>query len=175
MAKQMYAAVTGYVNGNFLTSAIAAVSSMIVMTLVGVPFAIPLGLLVGLLDLIPLVGATMAAILVVLIALFASVTAAIIMAVYFAIYQQVENNILQPLVYGKSTELSPLVVTVAIIIGSTLAGIFGALVAIPVAACIKVVLVYFYGEQLEDPADTNAAINTGKSKSEKSKPKPANA
>lgn len=148
LAREMYRAVTGYVNGNFFTSAIAAVSSAIVMILVGVPYAIPLGLMVGLLDLIPLVGATLAAVVVILIALFTSVTAAIVLAVFFVVYQQIENNILQPLVYGKSTELSPLVVTIAILFGTVIAGIFGALVAIPVAACIKVVLMYKLQDRL---------------------------
>jgi predicted PurR-regulated permease PerM len=150
LAHQMYRAVTGYVNGNLFTSAIAAVTSALVMTLVGVPFAIPLGILVGLLDLVPLVGATIAAILVVVVASFTSLTAAIILIVFFVIYQQIENNILQPLVYGRSTELSPLIVTIAILLGASIAGLFGALVAIPVAACIKVLLTYRFRDRLEN-------------------------
>jgi predicted PurR-regulated permease PerM len=86
---------------------------------------------------------------VVIVAAFSSLTAAIILLVYFIIYQQVENNILQPLIYGRSTELSPLVVTVAILLGAAIAGLFGALVAIPVAATIKVLLMYRYGDQVK--------------------------
>jgi predicted PurR-regulated permease PerM len=153
LATQMYNAVTGYVNGNFLTSLIAAVTAAIMMFILGVPYAIPLAMVVGLLDLVPLVGATVAAVIVVLVALSESSVDAIILAVYFVVYQQIENNILQPLVYGRSTELSPLVVTIAILIGATLAGIFGALVAIPIAACIKVILFHFYGDRLQTPSD----------------------
>jgi predicted PurR-regulated permease PerM len=151
LLSQMYNAVTGYVNGNFLTSLIAAVTAGAMMLILGVPYAVPLALIVGLLDLVPLVGATVAAVLVVIVALFNSTSDGIVLAVFFAIYQQVENNILQPLVYGKSTELSPLIVTVAIIIGAALAGIFGALVAIPVAASIKVLIIHYYGPRLQAP------------------------
>ncbi len=142
LLKAMYTAVSSYFSGVLLIASISAVSSAVVMTLVGLPYAIPLGLIVGLFGLIPMVGATLAAVVVVLVALFTSPTAALIMAIYFIIYQQLENNIIQPVVQGKSTELSPLVVTIAIILGASIAGLFGALVAIPVAACIKVLLVY---------------------------------
>jgi predicted PurR-regulated permease PerM len=94
--------------------------------------------------------ATIAAILVVVVASFTSLTAAIILIVFFVIYQQIENNILQPLVYGRSTELSPLIVTIAILLGASIAGLFGALVAIPVAACIKVLLTYRFRDRLEN-------------------------
>lgn len=135
---QMHRAVTGYVNGNLLTSLIAALATTIMLTIVGVPYSIPLGILVGVLDLLPLIGASLGAVMVVAVALFASPTAAIVMAVFFAIYQQVENHILQPLVYGRTVQISPLTVTVSAILGASLAGIFGAIVAIPLAACIKI-------------------------------------
>lgn len=150
LASQMYQAVTGYVNGNFFTSGIAALSTAIILGILGIPYAIPLALLVGILDLIPLVGATIAAVIVVIVALFTSTTAAVVMAIFFIIYQQFENNVLQPLVYGRSTELSPLVVTIALLFGTVLAGLFGALVAIPVAASIKVILVHLYGDRLKE-------------------------
>lgn len=143
IAGQMYGAVSGYVNGNLVTSLIAAVVTAIMLTILGVPFAIPLGILVGILDLLPLVGATLAAILVVTVALFTSLTAAIVMGIFFVIYQQIENNILQPIVYGKTVQISPLVVTVSAILGASLAGIFGAIVAIPLAACIKILIDHY--------------------------------
>lgn len=149
LAGQMYRAVTGYVNGNLFTSLVAGVLSATLLAVLGVPYSVPLGVLVAVLDLIPLVGASIAAIIVIIISLFTSLPAAVIMAVFFLAYQQVENSVLQPLVYGKSTELSPLVVTVAIIIGAAAGGLFGALIAIPVAASIKVVLVHIYGNRIE--------------------------
>lgn len=144
LAKEMYFAISSYFTGILFIAAISATASTIMMSIVGVPYAIPLGLIVGLFGLIPYIGATLAAVIVCIVALFTSTGAAIAMAIYFIIYQQLENNIIQPIVQGKSTELSPLIVTIAILFGASIAGIFGALVAIPVAACIKVLVVYYF-------------------------------
>jgi len=140
LAHQMYNAVTGYVTGNLLTSLLAAVTTSVALTIIGVPFAIPLGLLVGLLDLLPLVGATLGAIVVIVVSLFTSLTAAIIMLVFFAIYQQLENHVLQPVVYGRTIKMSPLLVLVSVLIGAGLGGILGALVAIPIAASLQILV-----------------------------------
>ena len=143
LVREMYDAISGYFTGLLLIAALAGFAATIMMAIVGIPYSIPLGLVVGIFGLIPYIGATLAAVLVCLVALFTSPTAAIIMAIYFIIYQQVENNILQPVIQGRSTDLSPLIVTIAILLGTTLAGLFGALVAIPVAACIKVLASYW--------------------------------
>jgi predicted PurR-regulated permease PerM len=133
----IYRTVGGYVNGNLLISLIAGVSSGILLFIVGVPYAVALGLVVALLDLIPLAGATLAAIVVVLVALAANgVTAAIIVAIFFVVYQQLENHVLQPVVYGRTVELSPLAVLVAVLVGAEVAGVLGALGAIPIAGAI---------------------------------------
>jgi predicted PurR-regulated permease PerM len=142
VAHDIYRTVGGYVTGNLLISLIAGISSGIVLWATGVPFAVALGLLVGLLDLIPLAGATSAAIVVVLVAIAASgATAAIIVGVYFVVYQQVENHVIQPLVYGRTVQLSPLAVLVSVLVGAELAGVLGALAAIPVAGALQVLLV----------------------------------
>jgi predicted PurR-regulated permease PerM len=138
----MYRTVGGYVTGNLLISVIAGVSSGVMLWIVGVPYAVALGLVVGLLDLIPLAGATIAAIFVVLVAIAASgTTAAIIVAIFFLVYQQLENHVIQPLVYGRTVQLSPLAVLVAVLIGAQLAGVLGALAAIPVAGALQVLIV----------------------------------
>ena len=138
----VYRTVGGYVTGNLLISLIAGVSSGIVLWIAGVPYAVALGLVVALLDLIPLAGATIAAILVVLVAIAASgTTAAIIVGVFFVVYQQLENHVIQPLVYGRTVQLSPLAVLVSVLIGAQIAGVLGALAAIPVAGAIQVLLV----------------------------------
>ena len=99
------------------------------------------GSLVALLDLIPLAGATIAAVLVVLVAIAASgTTAAIIVAVFFVVYQQLENHLIQPLVYGRTVQLSPLAVLVSVLIGAQIAGVLGALAAIPIAGTLQVLL-----------------------------------
>lgn len=140
LASRMYRAVTGYVNGNLLTSLIAALTVTIMLMLVRVPYAVPLGILVGILDLLPLVGATIGAVVVVLVALFTSPWAALIMTGFFLVYQQIENHLLQPIVYGKTVEISPLVVLIAVIIGSAVGGIIGAIVAIPVFASLQILI-----------------------------------
>ncbi|MDX6485632.1 MAG: hypothetical protein QOF43_785 [Gaiellaceae bacterium] len=138
----IYRTVGGYVTGNLLISLIAGVSSGIVLWIVGVPYAVALGLVVALLDLIPLAGATIAAILVVLVAIAASgATAAIIVGLFFLVYQQVENHLIQPLVYGRTVQLSPLAVLVSVLIGAQIAGVLGALAAIPVAGALQVLIV----------------------------------
>ena len=138
----IYRTVGGYVTGNLLISLIAGVASGIVLWLAGVPYAVALGLLVALLDLIPLAGATIAAVLCVLVAIAASgTTAAIVVGVFFVVYQQLENHVIQPLVYGRTVQLSPLAVLVSVLVGAQIAGVLGALAAIPVAGTIQVLLV----------------------------------
>jgi predicted PurR-regulated permease PerM len=120
---------------------IAGTSSAIVLAIMGVPFPVALGLLVAILDLVPLAGATLAGIVLAAVGFLTSVTAGIVVVAFFVIYQQVENHVLQPLVYGRTVQLSPLVVLIAILIGAEVAGVLGALGAIPIAGTIQILLV----------------------------------
>lgn len=140
VGRDVYRTVGGYVAGNLLISLIAGVASTIVLLVMGVPYAIALGLLVALLDLIPLAGAAIATILLSMIAFLHSVPAGIVVLVFFLVYQQIENHFLFPVVYSRTVQLSPLAVLIAVLIGAELAGILGALAAIPVAGTIQVVL-----------------------------------
>jgi predicted PurR-regulated permease PerM len=135
----IYRTVGGYVSGNLLISLIAGGSTAIVLAIMGVPYAIALGLIVGILDLIPLAGATIAAIIVGAVAFLHSVPAGIVVIAFFIVYQQVENHVLQPVVYGRTVQLSPLAVLISVLIGAELAGVLGALGAIPVAGSLQVV------------------------------------
>jgi len=137
----VYRTVGGYVTGNLVISLIAGTLTTVVLLALGVPFAVALGVIVALLDLIPLAGATIAAILIGAISFLHSVTAGIIVIVFFIVYQQLENHVLQPLIYSRTVQLSPLAVLVAVLIGAKLAGILGALGAIPVAGAIQVILI----------------------------------
>jgi predicted PurR-regulated permease PerM len=137
---RIYRTVGGYVTGNLLISFVAAASSTIVLLIMDVPFPFALGLLVFILDLIPLAGATLAAVILTLVALSHSTTAAIVVLVFFIVYQQLENHLLQPVVYGRTVQLSPLVVLIAVLIGAEVAGVLGALGAIPIAGSFQVVL-----------------------------------
>ena len=138
---QIYRTVGGYVTGNLTISLIAGIVSTVVLLVVGVPYAVALGLVVAILDLIPLAGATIAAILVTTVAFLDSTQAGIILLIFFVLYQQLENHVLQPVVYGRTVQLSPLAVLIAVLIGAELAGVIGALAAIPVAGAIQVILV----------------------------------
>jgi len=149
----IYRAVGGYVTGNLLISLIAGVSTAIVLLIMGVPYSVALGLIVGILDLIPLAGATLAAIIVGAVAFLHSIPAGIIVIVFFVVYQQIENHILQPVVYGRTVQLSPLVVLISVLIGAELAGVLGALAAIPVAGSLQVVFVdWLRHRRGEEPA-----------------------
>jgi predicted PurR-regulated permease PerM len=137
----IYKTIGGYVSGNLTISLIAGVVSTGVLLGVGVPYAVALGLLVAILDLIPLAGATIAAVIVSTVAFLDSTTSGVIVLVFFIVYQQLENHVLQPIVYGRTVQLSPLAVLIAVLIGAELAGVIGALAAIPVAGTIQVILV----------------------------------
>jgi predicted PurR-regulated permease PerM len=137
---EIYKTVGGYVTGNLLISLIAGGSITIVLLIVGVPYAVALGLIVAFLDLIPLAGATIAGVIVGVVAFIHSVPAGIVVVVFFIVYQQLENHFLQPVIYGRTVQLSPLAVIVSVLVGAELAGILGALAAIPVAGAIQVIL-----------------------------------
>jgi predicted PurR-regulated permease PerM len=150
----IYRTVGGYVTGNLLISLIAGGLTTIVLLAMGVPYAVALGVIVAILDLIPLAGATMAAILIGIVAFLHSIPAGIVVVAFFIIYQQIENHLLQPVIYGRTVELSPLAVLVSILIGAELAGILGALAAIPVAGSLQVLLVDWRRHRAEHAAAT---------------------
>jgi predicted PurR-regulated permease PerM len=136
----IYKTVGGYVTGNILISLIAGASATIVLLVMGVPYAVALGLLVAVLDLIPLAGATVAGIVVSLVAFLHSIPAGVVVVIFVIVYQQVENHFLQPVIYGRTVQLSALAVLVSVLVGAELAGILGALAAIPVAGALQVLI-----------------------------------
>jgi predicted PurR-regulated permease PerM len=132
--------VNGYIVGNVAISVICGLLTFTVLVVLGVPFAGLLALFVAIVDLIPLVGATLGAVVATLTAFVHSVPAGIITIVFFIVYQQVENHLLQPLVFSRTVKLNPLTVIVAILLAAELAGVLGALLAIPIASMIQVIL-----------------------------------
>jgi predicted PurR-regulated permease PerM len=140
VGRDVYRTVGGYVTGNLLISVIAGGSTTVVLLIMGVPFSIALGLIVGILDLVPLAGATIAGIIVGAVAFLHSIVAGVVVVVFFILYQQIENHLLQPVVYGRTVQLSPLAVLISVLIGAELAGVLGALAAIPVAGALQVLL-----------------------------------
>ena len=136
----VYRTVGGYVTGNILISVIAGVVSTPVIYGLGIPYAVSLGVVVALFDLVPLAGATIAALVVVLVAVATKGwVIALAVGIFLLVYQQFENHVLQPLIYGRTVSISPVVVLVAVLIGANLAGVLGALGAIPVAGTLQVI------------------------------------
>jgi predicted PurR-regulated permease PerM len=132
--------VNGYIIGNVAISIICGLLTYAVLALTGVPFAGLLALFVGIADLIPLVGATLGAVVAAIAAFIHSVPAGIIAVIFFVVYQQLENHLLQPVVFARTVKLNPLTVIVAILLAVELAGILGALLAIPLASMIQVIV-----------------------------------
>jgi predicted PurR-regulated permease PerM len=132
--------VTGYISGNLLISAICGVLTYATLKFTGVQFAALIALFVAIADLIPLVGATLGAVVASIAAFLHSVPAGIAVVIFFVIYQQLENHLLQPVIFARTVKLNPLAVLVAILLATELAGILGALLAIPVAGIVQVVL-----------------------------------
>jgi predicted PurR-regulated permease PerM len=131
--------ITGYITGNLLISIICGALTYAVLAVLGVPYAGLIALFVGLVDLIPLVGATLGAVIATLAAFVQSTTAGIVVIVFFVLYQQLENHLLQPLIFSRTVKVNPLTVLIAILIAVELAGILGALLAIPVAGIIQII------------------------------------
>jgi predicted PurR-regulated permease PerM len=130
----------GYVSGNLLISVIAGTLAFAVLEILRVPFAAALGFWVAIADLIPNVGAMLGAVLCVIVALFSSVADGIAVAVYFILYQRVENYFILPRIMTKAIDLSAPTVIITLLIGASLAGLEGALIALPIAAAVKVVI-----------------------------------
>src|SRR3954465_1144920 len=134
-------AVGGYVRGALLQALIAGFTSWIVLEILGVPYPVALALVIALLDLVPLVGATLGAVVVGVVTLFNDFpTATIVWAIWSVVYQQVENTIIQPRIQSRAVQVEPFVVLVAVLFGSTLFGVFGALLAIPAAATLQIAI-----------------------------------
>jgi predicted PurR-regulated permease PerM len=138
--RQSAGAVSGYISGNLAISFIAGVTTFILLVALGMPYPAALALLVAVLDLIPLVGATLAATIVVVVALLVAWWKALILLVFFLVYQQFEGSVLQPLVYSRAVHLDGLTIFSAVLVGGLLLGIPGALLAIPVAEIIRIVV-----------------------------------
>jgi predicted PurR-regulated permease PerM len=152
-------AIGGYVAGNFVISILAGAVTYVTLALLDVPFAAPLAILFAFFDLIPLVGATLGGIIVGIVVAFVDFpTALIVWAIVLIAYQQVENNLIQPVVYGRTVQIHPLVVIIAILIGAELLGILGALIAIPVAAGVQSLArdIYHYSELGKEQAAMRA-------------------
>jgi predicted PurR-regulated permease PerM len=133
-------AISGYITGNLAISVICGITTFIVLLILSMPYAAPLALLVAVLDLIPLVGATLGGALLVIVGLFVEPWKAVVLLIYIVVYQQAEGSVLQPIVYSRAVQLNGLVILIALLVGGQLLGIPGALLAIPVAEIIRILI-----------------------------------
>jgi predicted PurR-regulated permease PerM len=152
-------AVANYTLGNIVISVLATVATWVVLSILGVPYALSLGFVVGFFDLIPLVGATLGAIVVA----FATSTvdfptATIVWIAFIIVWQRFEDYVVQPLVYGKALRVNPIVTIVSVLAGASLLGILGALLAIPTAAAIQIVLRDWWANRKQPTAPTTPSV-----------------
>jgi predicted PurR-regulated permease PerM len=142
---RMAVAVGNYVAGALAQATVAGVTTFIVLSLLGVPFAAALAVVVFFFDLIPLVGATIAAVIVGIVTVFVNFpTATIVWTIWAVVYQQLENNVIQPQIQRRAVDVHPFAVLVSVLFGSALFGVAGALLAIPVAASAQIALVEWW-------------------------------
>ncbi|MGI8594734.1 MAG: AI-2E family transporter [Solirubrobacteraceae bacterium] len=136
----IYKAVSGFVTGNLLVSFLSGVVTTVVLLVVGVPYALPLGLFVAIIEVVPYLGPTVATVVVTAVALAQGWVPALIVFLLLLVYHLVEGYTLRPIIVGRALKLSPLAVLIAILLGTEVAGLLGALVAIPIAGSIQVVV-----------------------------------
>jgi predicted PurR-regulated permease PerM len=140
LGDEISARVGGYVLGNLFTSVVAGVGTFVFLEIVRVPYAVALGVLVAVLDLIPVIGSTIGGILVTLVALSVSTPVAIASLVFYVVYRLVEDYLLVPRVMDRAVDVPPVLTIVALVIGGALLGIAGAFLAIPAAAALQLVI-----------------------------------
>jgi predicted PurR-regulated permease PerM len=156
--------VGGYMIGNLIISVFAGVSTFIACMALRIPFAVPLAVFVALLDLVPMVGATLGAVITVVVALATSNLwpNTVLLAVFFLLYQQLENYLIAPRVLRNSVQLPALGVLLAALIGGSVLGLIGALMAIPVAAAIKAVATPVMRARDDEPDETTLDTDVAK-------------
>jgi predicted PurR-regulated permease PerM len=137
---EVFAKVGGFVLGNFITSAIAGLGTYIWLIIFGVPYPLLLGLLVAFLDLIPVIGSTIGGAIVTLVALTVSLPVAIATLGFYIAYRLAEDYLVVPRVMGRAVQVPGAVSVIAVLVGGALMGIIGALVAIPAAAAVALLL-----------------------------------
>jgi predicted PurR-regulated permease PerM len=153
----MYRVIKGYVNGQVFLAALAAILIFVPLVLLHISYPVALLVVVFICGLIPLVGHTIGAIIVTTVALVHSPWSALIILGYYIAYQQIENYVIQPRIQANSTDMSPLLVFSSVIIGVSFNGLLGGLVAIPIAGCLRIlVLDYLNRKKLLAPEHVTA-------------------
>lgn len=152
----MYRVIAGYVVGVFTVAVLGATAATVFMTVVGIPYAPVLALWVGLMALIPMVGSFVGATPYIAVGFFQGIGIGIAAVVFFVVYQQIENNAVQPFIHRRTVNLNPLWIIIAVLVGTQVLGIVGALVAIPVAGIVQVLVQDFLAHRDDDPGADDA-------------------
>lgn len=139
ISEVVFSKVGGWMEGNIVISFIAGIVSFAALALIGVPYVAPLAMWVAIADLIPMVGAMLGAAVCVIVAFFSGVRQGVITSIFFLVYQQIENYVIGPRVMKRTVDVSAASVIIAALVGGTLLGPVGVLLAVPAAASIKVV------------------------------------
>ena len=147
LTTDMYGVIKGYVNGQLFLAVLASLFIVPMLFILHIKYPIALMVVVLVCGLIPMVGHTIGAAIVTTVALFTSINAAIIILAYYILYQQLENYLIQPRIQANTTNMSPLLVFMALIVGVSFGGLVGGLVAIPVAGCIRIGLLEYLRAQ----------------------------
>lgn len=151
MAHDMYRVIKGFVNGQVLLAALASVMILPAVLILHIGYPAALLVIIFVCGLIPMIGHTIGAIIVTIVALFHSTSSAIIILAYYILYQQIENYLIQPRVQANTTNMSPLLVFMSVVIGVSFGGLIGGLVAIPVGGCIRIAaLEYLHSQKIID-------------------------
>lgn len=163
LAADMYHVIRGYVNGQVILAVLAALLIVPMLFILHISYPVALMFVVFICGLIPMVGHAIGAIIVTLVALFHSVPSAVAILAYYILYQQIETYVIQPRIQANTTNLSPLLVFIAVVIGVSFGGLLGGLVAIPLMGCLRVLAL----DQLEKrkilkPAELAEAKGDGK-------------
>jgi predicted PurR-regulated permease PerM len=159
LGNDMYRVVKGYVNGQVLLASMAAALILLPLVILNVSYPVALMVIVFICGLIPLVGHTIGAAIVSTVALFHSPWSALIILVYYILYQQIENYIIQPNIQANSTNMSPLLVFSSVLIGVSFSGLLGGLLAIPIAGCLRILLLdYLHARNLLHDAPTPTPV-----------------
>jgi predicted PurR-regulated permease PerM len=143
LARDMYRVIKGYVNGQVILAVVAACLLLPALLVLHISYPIALMFVVFICGLIPMVGHTIGAAIVTLVALFHSPTSAALVLLYYVLYQQIENYAIQPRIQANSTDMSPLLVFMAVVVGVNFNGLLGGLVAIPLAGCLRILVLEY--------------------------------
>jgi predicted PurR-regulated permease PerM len=149
LSNKMYKVISGFVNGQAIVASIAAIAAFTLLVIFASFFQspmtaiIPLTAVVFVTDMIPLIGPGIGAVIVLLVLLISSPLAAFAYLVYFAIYSQIEANVIAPIIQSKNVSLSALSIFVALVVGISLLGLLGGILAIPIAGCIRIIILDF--------------------------------